>query len=189
MTAVIRIRFNETNYPVMVGDILLSTEYYRPTDFSVPTHDSSLAFPPEFRIVPCGLRQKLVLISDDLVVGWAGEAYPASQLIKTLQERNLQEPFTCDSLKTYLNSLDPTVWQNVELAGFIKEPNRLEWFDINAKHLTTGIGEVALLGTGAESIKSVFRSLTMLAGSPKKWKSGDSTHPDNIGPDRCIVEF
>jgi hypothetical protein len=162
MTAVVRIRFNETNYPMMVGDILLSTEHYRPDDFSIPTHDSSLVFPREFRMVPCGFRQKLAVLSDDLVVGWAGDAYPASQLIKKLQERNLQEPFTCDSFNIYLNSLDAAVWQNVELAGFIKEPNQCYWFDRNAEHVAMEIGEVALLGTGAEHIKGVLRSLTTL---------------------------
>jgi hypothetical protein len=168
MTAVVRIRFNETNYPVMVGDILLSTEHYRPADFFVPTHDSSLAFPPEVKMVPCSLRQKLAVISDDLVVGWSGEAYAASQFIKNLQERNVQAPLTCDSLKTYLNSIDPAVWHNVTLAGFIKERDRFEWFDINAKHIATRIGEIALLGTGAESIKSLFEDLTMLTVSPER---------------------
>ena len=162
MTAVVQIRFKETNYPMMVGDILLSSKYYRPDDLMVPTHDSSLAFPAEFKITPCDLRQKLTVISDNLVVGWAGDAYPASELIKKLQEENEQEPFTLDSLNTYLSSMGPTVWQNnVALVGFVKEPNRFAWFGRNAEYVSTGIGEAGLLGTGTESIKRYLKSITI----------------------------
>ena len=166
MTAVVQIIFKETNYPMMVGDILLSSKYYRPVDFIVPTHDSSLGFPPEFKMVPCGLRQKLTVISDDLVVGWAGDAYPASELIKKLQEGNKREPYTLDSLNTYLNSLGPPFWQNnVALAGFIKEPNRFGWFGRNAEYISTGIGDIGLLGKGADRIKRYLPRMSILPDS------------------------
>jgi hypothetical protein len=64
---------------------------------------------------------------------------------------------------TYLNSLNPGVWQNnIALAGFIKEPNRFEWFDRNAEYMSTRIGEVGLLGTGSDTVKQYLKSLTML---------------------------
>ena len=163
MTAVVQIRFKETNYPIMVGDILLSSKYYTRNDFTIPTHDSALTFPPEFKMAPCGLRQKLTVISDHFIVGWAGDAYPARELIEKLLEGNEQEPYTLDSLNSYLDSLGSSVWQNnIALAGFIKEPNRVGWFGRNAEYVTTGIGEVGLLGSGVESIKRYLQNFTIL---------------------------
>jgi hypothetical protein len=166
MTAVVQIRFKETNYPMMVGDILLSSKYYRPADFMVPTRDASLAFPSEFKMAPCSLRQKLTVISNDLVVGWAGDAYPASELIKQLKEGSEQEPFTLDSLNAYLDSLDPTVWQSgLAIVGFVKEPNRFGWFARNTEYVSTEIGEIGLIGTGANSIKRYLQNIAMMPGS------------------------
>jgi hypothetical protein len=86
MTAVAGLEIN--NYPLLVGDLLLSGPN-ESTGFSVPTVDDlSTVFPAGSGFTPSGLSQKITLISEDVMIAWAGNKLAASYVIKELSLRS-----------------------------------------------------------------------------------------------------
>lgn len=157
MTVVVSLRSNETGYPIMMGDLLLSVNDF-PTNVTVPTKNSSLTLPAGSGEVPFALRQKLSIISDDFVIGWAGNASSAGRLVKDLREQNQNEHFTFESLKNYWQSA--LNLSNVAFTGFIKEGERFQSFAVNCKPVSNSFGEMCLLGSGAESVEKYIQALS-----------------------------
>jgi hypothetical protein len=165
MTAVARLRIKSTNFPVVMGDLLLSSPDYTPDNFTVPTHDQTLTFAKGPGLVASGLRQKVVVISNDLLIGWAGGAYHASLFIKDLLERNQQNPMTFRTLQLYFDEKDKFVRKyNLSFAGFFKDAYGMRAFGLNSgRSVSTDVfGEIALLGTGAESVLNHLKNVSVL---------------------------
>lgn len=157
MTAVLRLRSNETGYPIMMGDLLLSVSDF-PTNVSVPTKNSALILPAGSGKVPFGLRQKLSIISDDLVIGWAGNSDSARQLVEDLRKKNEREPFTFETLRAYLGSL--VNLSEVSFTGFIKNGECFQSFDFDCETISSNpFGEICVIGTGAKSIEKYLNGL------------------------------
>jgi hypothetical protein len=102
MTAVLRSFVS--NWPIMLGDLLLSgPEQQNPVH--VPTvADITEIFPTGSGWAPAALQQKIAMLADNLVVGWAGNRLAAKILIADLWEKSKAEPCTLASLKDYFRS-------------------------------------------------------------------------------------
>ena len=78
---------------------------------SLPTVDDvSAAFPPGSAIVPRKLCQKIAVVSENLVVGWAGGYDTARAVIGELRRLDVAQRFTNESLQRHLDSLNLSVW-------------------------------------------------------------------------------
>lgn len=96
MTAVARIAIQDC--PMLLGDLLLSGPPLPGVTASVPTVDDlSAAFPRGSSIVPRELCQKVAVLSETFVVGWAGGYDTARAVIGELRRIEMAQRFTNDS--------------------------------------------------------------------------------------------
>jgi hypothetical protein len=169
MTAVARIAIQEC--PMLVADLLLSGPALPGVTASVPTTDDlSAAFPPGSSIVPRELCQKIAVVSEDLVVGWAGGYDTARAVIGELRRLDAAQRFTNESLQRDLESLDPSVWaesghpDSIGLVGFIRDPDRrMAQFGRSYFKLDTQLfGQVGLLGSGLDDFEKFLQQTQKL---------------------------
>ena len=122
MTVVARLNIND--FPMLVGDLLLSIEDPSASPSAVPTAgDLSALFPAGSPCIPCGLRQKLAVVADNLVVGWSGALDVARDVVGELRRRSVSQPFTFTALTQELDGFPTSVWDEIGLVGFLDEPN------------------------------------------------------------------
>ena len=179
MTAVMRLKIN--NWPIILGDLLTSgpeqpgSRTMIPTTEYVDQEELIQILPRGTGEVPVGLRQKIAIISDNLVVGWAGSYIAARQVITELYAKSKIEQFTIDSLSDYFGSIGGDIGgQTVNFVGFITDPldpDGITSFEYGCEtESTTDFGEVGLLGTGSEDLRSLLNQFPepprMLAGNP-----------------------
>lgn len=163
MTAVARLAID--NYPLLIGDILLSAPEVQGRNIRVPTVDDiTNVFPVGSGFTPSGLRQKITVVGDNLVIGWSGMRIAAKVVIQELLERNKQEPFTNDSLMRHFGGLDESYWkQGLGLVGFVKDSRGIAQFGFRYLNLNTELfGRVGLLGSGAENFEKFLQNLPCL---------------------------
>jgi hypothetical protein len=132
---------------------------------SIPTVDDlSAAFPPGAPFVPRALCQKIAVVSDNLIVGWAGGYGTASTVINELRRLDVAQRFTNHSLQRHLDSLDPSVWEEIGLVGFIREPDsRIAQFGRSYYSLSTELfGKVGLLGSGLDDFEKFLLATRQL---------------------------
>jgi|RhiMethySRZTD1v2_1073278.scaffolds.fasta_scaffold01336_19 hypothetical protein len=161
MTIVARLTIND--FPLLVGDVLLSAPETPGRTVRVPTvGDITQVFPEGSGFMPSGLRQKIAVIGDNLVIGWSGSRIAAKTVIQELITRNKHEQFSNDSLMKHLNSLDETSGaQKVGFVGFIKDARGIAQFGFRYLDLqTASFGRMGLLGTGSGHFEEVIQSLT-----------------------------
>lgn len=158
MTAVAR--FAIRDHPTLIGDLLLSGDEAPGFSPALPTRkDASWLSPQGTDIVPVATGQKIVLVTDQLVVGWAGDYEVARDLICELQRRSVIAPFTMASLDQYFDSLNPSVWDEISLVGFIRDPKGTAQFLRHAEVVKSKLfGDVALIGSGRIDMERFFAS-------------------------------
>lgn len=147
---------------MLLADLLLSGPPLPGVTAAIPTVDDlSAIFPPDSPIVPRQLCQKIALVSEHLVIGWAGGYDTARALVGQLKRLDAIQRFTNESLQVYLDGLDKSVWGecglpgSIGLVGFIRDPdNRIAWFGRSAIGLRTQLfGKVGLLGSGLDDFE------------------------------------
>lgn len=158
MTLVARLLVNRS--PLLMGDLLLSGNEVPGQFVNVPTIGSiSSVFPEGSLRVPRSMRQKIAVVSDNLLVGWAGGRSAAGSVIRELIEKEREKPFTLDSLEHYLKNLHKSVWEQCGFAGFIKNEHELSYFGFNSLELQTKSSGVAgLLGTGSDQVAQFLQN-------------------------------
>ena len=179
---------------MLVADLLLSGPPLPGVTASVPTTDDlSAAFPFGSSIVPRELCQKIAVVSEDLVVGWAGGYDTARAVIGELRRLESAQRFTNESLQRHLESLDPSVWaesghpDSIGLVGFIRDPDRrLAQFGRSYFKLDTQLfGKVGLLGSGLDDFEKFLQQtqeLPEIAAAPGRPPASSSS-----GCRRCIA--
>ena len=163
MTVVARLAIN--NYPLLIGDVLLSAPEVLGQSVSVPTIGNITAvFPEGSGFTPSGLRQKIVVVGDNLVIGWSGSRSAAKIVIRELFEKNQQEPFTNDSLMRHFENLDESFWkQGLGFVGFVKDSRGVAQFGFRYLDLPTNLfGRIGLLGSGTEHFEQFLQNLPSL---------------------------
>jgi hypothetical protein len=157
---------------MLVADLLLSGPAAAGVTASVPTMDDlSTVFPPGSSIVPRELCQKIVIVSENLVVGWAGGYDTAREVIGELRRLDTAQRFTNESLQRHLDNLDPSVWaengrpDSIGLVGFIRDPDRqIAQFGRSYFKLQTQLfGKVGLLGSGLDDFEKFLLQTPKLA--------------------------
>lgn len=97
------------DYPVLVGDLLISS-MEDGKSLNIPTiGNRENLFPKGSGYVPTGLRQKINIIGENLAVGWSGSLLAARETIKELKKRNDKRKQTYRDIKDFLENLGPWV--------------------------------------------------------------------------------
>lgn len=164
MTAVTRLAIYN-NWPVILGDLLLSGPEQSGRRVCLPTiEDITDIFPEGSGYVPVGLQQKIAVVTDNLVIGWAGSYIAAKIVIGDLHAKSKIEPFTKDSLSDYFSSIGQDIWdQDVGFIGFVKDPHGIASFGYQYTSLPTSLfGEVGFLGSGSEGLQFFLNQFSEL---------------------------
>ncbi|MEG4574066.1 hypothetical protein QUA56_15425 [Microcoleus sp. N3A4] len=123
--------FYINNHPVLIGDVLISCP--DPSQLiNIPTHENLKISPPEdlWRGVS-GLRQKVNIISSNLMVAWCGDWCAAHTLLKELKARSDAENFTRNSLNFFFESDEIRDWMGkaeVCFIGYIMDDDGIKEF-------------------------------------------------------------
>jgi len=89
--------------PFLLGDLAISEPARgHPAPFDIPTQRDVNRLLPPWRLIS-GLTQKLVLLSGNIAVAWAGSELAARLVIKDLQQRASGPHFDDDALFRYLH--------------------------------------------------------------------------------------
>ncbi|MCH7735944.1 MAG: hypothetical protein IH872_00930 [Chloroflexi bacterium] len=161
---------------MLIGDLLLSGPPLPGVTTVIPTADDlSMAFLSSSPVVPRDLCQKIAVVGDNLVVGWAGSYDVARDVISELVRLNAARPFTNELLQRHFDSLSPSVWldpnvqgrQNaIGLVGFVRDGNRVAQFGRSNYQLPTQLfGTVGLLGTWWHDVEEFLKKFQQLPES------------------------
>jgi hypothetical protein len=163
MTVVARLAINA--YPMLIGDLLLSIEDPLALPSPLPTaEDLSALFPVGSACVPCGLRQKVAVVSDNLVVGWSGALSTAGRVIADLKRKSQSRLFTSETLTKHFDGLSPSVWDEIGLVAILEETkDRVFYWGRKSRELDTNLfGQVGLLGSGSDTVGKMLLCIPRL---------------------------
>jgi hypothetical protein len=164
MTLVARLAIKD--FPLLIGDVLVSAPKSSAAPRSIPTVGQLSEDVLENAYhVPTGLYQKIAVISDNLVIGWAGTRVASKLVVQELIEQNAKQLFTNDTLMQYFEDLDHSIWQyGVSFVGFVKDAGGVAQFGQRYMDLPTSLfGRVGLIGTGVEHMEKFLQSLPKIA--------------------------
>lgn len=153
MTAIARATIN--NIPFLFGDLLISGPEVTEPTLALPTIDNiGRIFPAGSGYVPTGIRQKLTIVDDDLVIGWAGPAFAARTLLNEIRSANAKSKIGHEELRGLLESTDDLVWrQGLSLTGFLWEDGTNFRFNVGGETASRkGTDEIVVLGSGGRTL-------------------------------------
>lgn len=142
------------NYPVLVGDLLLSGPE-RANVMAIPTvGDVREVFPTGSGWSIVGLKQKINIITDNCIVAWAGSECAARTVVTELRDMSAKQSLSLDSIASYFRNLDAGIRdQGVSFVGWIKDPNGIESFGYDCEGFEhPWLGSVRLAGTGTQAL-------------------------------------
>lgn len=176
MTLIAAFNINQRN-PYLISDLLLSgPERRRPVQ--LPSGDVSTIFPQGAGFVPVGLMQKLVIIADDLIVGWAGSVIYARSLIRELFERRAQSTLsTNDFIRDFLRTLVGSEYDQAGVAflAYVFDGGRTTLHGFNIKSFRDiqraelSITGIAMTGSGDTQAYAFLASATERGVLPDPW--------------------
>jgi hypothetical protein len=161
MTVVARLAIND--YPMLIGDLLLSIEDPLASPSPVPTAENlSVMFPAGSACVPCGLRQKVAVVADNLVVGWSGALNTAWDVIAELKRK--AQLFTYETHTKHFASLSQRVWDEIGLVGVLEESQDrvFHWGRKSREADTKLFGRIGLLGSGLNDVEKMLLDIPSL---------------------------
>jgi hypothetical protein len=149
---------NINGYPVLIADLLISAEGNHATEIPTIKNMTEVGY---YGIVPVDLNQKIAIVSDNLMIAWAGSRIAAKTVIKEMLERNKSQMFTKDSLIKYLKTLGESIGQqDVRFLGFLIEEGRVYPFGFRYNIVRTEkLGDIGLLGTGSEDLMEILKQV------------------------------
>lgn len=145
---------------MLVGDILLSSDEVIGKSIDLPlTGDVRNIFPEGSGFVPTGLRRKLVVIGDNLALGWSGTRIAAKTVIKEMIEQSGKTPFTRETLDAFIKNIDDIILeQGFSFVGFLRDPETSRFFKFNSythedpKEFTSENGSAIIIGSGGDDL-------------------------------------
>ena len=166
--------FISDGIPVLLGDLVISGPERTGAKTALPmVGELTNVFPVGSGWSITEMRQKVAVLSDDLVLGWAGSVVAARTLIEELRGRLKAGQISLDSLNIFLKkeAFEITGSYNASLVGFLREGDHIIPFGHNAlKFNTPNFGEVITQGSGAASFEKALRafpdSLDIRRGDP-----------------------
>lgn len=161
------------NHPFIIGDLLLSSEFIskeKINSFKVPTsREPNQSISTNIWNTNCGLSQKVIVISNNLALAWAGNMYDAKNIIKNICIELKNSELTMPQFINFLDSQKAIVNDVVCITGFFLDSNSgvtcnfgwssdLGFEEANFKNAL--LGPVFMFGTGESVFKTVADNLS-----------------------------
>jgi hypothetical protein len=154
--------FSIDNQPVLIGDLVLSgPEWSGSSNVDIPTiGDSQNIFPEGSGFVISGITQKVNVLSENLMIAWAGGAFVAKTLLKDLASQIPPQGLTFSGLQQFLDRFRQSKEKNdLQLIGCITEGQAALSFTLGGERFNaSSFGEVFVGGSGAADAKSIFNA-------------------------------
>ncbi len=100
---------NTTNfsYPILIGDILMSTQQVK-KNTSIPTFLGGVdnLLPPEQKLFPFSLKQKIYVITENLAIGLAGSQNQMKMFFNDITEHFSNNPSSSDNINQFFEEYD-----------------------------------------------------------------------------------
>ena len=128
-----------------------------------------------------GMRQKLNLLSERLLVAWAGNAYQARQVFRAMLELDQAGRLSIDSLQRLIDDAPEEDVSEVAFIGVVITPDtdcaHLEQFDFHAgmftQELEASVYEITVAGTGTQSFIEALPALLAGISTSDKFLQAD----------------
>lgn len=151
--------FNVNQCPVLLGDLLISGNEDLHNTLNVPTiGEITKIFPKGSEFVPTALNQKVVIVNENLCLGWAGTRISAQIIISELLRESQRKPnWSFDDLSSFFSSFDNEHGDKVGVVGYSNDGKGIFSFgygDNQLKYQSKKYGLVRLYGSGATKLKS-----------------------------------
>ncbi len=158
MTLVVRMSVHE--HPLLIGDILISSPEIPGRALNVPTIGNiTSVFPEGSGFAPTDLTQKIAILGDKFVIGWAGSRLHAKAVISELLEENRKEPLSRYDLMSYFENMDASTASEVDFTGWLWDAEGFSYFGFGCQEFpSSALGEVGLLGSGSGEMKRYLSS-------------------------------
>ncbi|MDZ4779301.1 MAG: hypothetical protein SGJ19_03510 [Planctomycetia bacterium] len=154
MTVVVR--YGYKTLPAMMSDLLIAGQApWERIGPMLPTTDDAWRTFTGARIkVPLGLRQKIALVSDNLVIGWSGFEIDAMNDISDIIDLNYVAPLNRSTFSAHLNR-HPS---KLQMVGFIQDDDGIVGFQTDGAVTfnTPILDQVAIIGTGTDPFTEAF---------------------------------
>lgn len=162
--------------PTLIGDILISGNVPENQKFSLPTIDDINRIPPsDYGLGILDTKQKINVLGDNLIVGWAGSEIAARTIIRELKQKNDSSPLDRKDLDQLFDEIDrnPNDWIGSLNVAFITLLSDSEgvYSCSNAfnchiiKFETEKYGDVFLGGTGSAHMQDLLLNLERYTSS------------------------
>jgi hypothetical protein len=121
--------------PVLIGDTLISSIASGKRRF--PTQPPNRLLDPTStlnRFLPINTYRKIYIVSDNFAVGWAGDFWPAANLLERIYSTFVGRIVTQETWEEFITNENPDPNTNIVLAGWIVESERRLAFRWKSKY-------------------------------------------------------
>lgn len=165
--------FTVGTQPVLLGDLLISGPEPKHDSLNLPTiGESQKVFPVGSGFMITGITQKVNVLSENLMIAWAGRRYIAKSILTELNALIRREPLTIESLKEYFEDFERSEnRRQVHFVGAFVENANVHSFSIGGEVVSDPAWrDLRLAGTGTEDVKTFLKNVQPLklitTGSP-----------------------
>jgi hypothetical protein len=165
MTVILGFKVN--TLPVLIGDVVISGDEQPDVETVIPTVGTSRAiFPEGSGYTITDLKQKVNIISENLMIAWAGSYSAAKYVISELKRLNEHQEFSQDFIHTFFSEeVSQNIGQQeVAFIGCIYNSNHFTFF-----HYSYGVeikklnhpryGEMLVCGVGVDDVQAILQAI------------------------------
>ncbi|WP_085700200.1 hypothetical protein [Pseudomonas sp. B26(2017)] len=153
---------------VVMGDLLISGDE-REHDVSIPTVGNvTEVFPKGSGFSITGLTQKVIVISEDMVITWAGHEVAATMAIRWLREL-AGTGLTPENVAVFLKQLPQNLGKlDLQLTGFFVYENQGYLVDFKEHAVeSTNFTDLRLIGNGADVFEEMLGKYRWVSGASR----------------------
>ena len=171
--------FSKDGCPILIGDILLSTEDDSEIEIVLPTIGRiSKDYLSNAKRKPVGLCQKINLLSPKLAIAWAGSMNHAKSFMQKVFENGLNTKPSYEGLQEAFNRIKEN--EKIAIIGIYRDGKEIRMFDFNARPVNFPEGEFRYFrarGSGYEALVAIVGTYreNITSGQPNKLDRGIAT--------------
>jgi len=150
--------FSINQFPILLGDLLLSSDHNSETSLNLPTiGEITEIFPEGSGFIPIGLSQKVFVLNENLSLAWAGSKILAQGIIAELLRECQKKPFwESRDLEQFFRAFEAEL-DEVSILGYSNNGRGIFSFGFGrheSRDENENYGRLKLAGTGADDLKS-----------------------------------
>lgn len=147
--------------PALVGDILLTSDGSSEEEFHTPlVRDANASIDDALYTHVSGLRQKVNILSDKVMVAWSGKFVHAYSLIAAI-DRELKKGCTPEDIPDFIHKFTDEDVQHASLIGVARgeKQTRFFWRGAVSEYDSQLYSRVIAAGTGADDLAALIRRM------------------------------